>query len=120
MKDPWKKLLHNVKISGRRAKAMTLKRKNLEIEVDITIDDLKQIYDTQDGKCFWFDIPLDINFILEKGNLLSMSADRIDNNIGYTKDNIVICSRFANLGRQNCEFDKFKAIINHIKNNEKI
>ena len=116
MKDPWKKLLHNITISGRRAKAMTLKRKGIEIEIDLSIQDLKEIYDNQNGKCFWFNIPLDINFILEKGNLLSMSVDRIDNNKGYTKNNVVICCRFANLGRQNCEFDKFKSMIEYIKN----
>jgi len=115
-KCPWKKLLHNVTISGRRAKTMTLKRKGIELEINLSIEDLKEIYDKQNGKCFWFDIPLDINSVLEKGNLLSMSADRIDNNKGYIKDNIVICCRFANLGRQDCDFDKFKNIIKYIKN----
>ena len=114
-KCPWKKLLHNVTISGRRAKAMTLKRKGIELEINLSIEDLKEIYNKQNGRCFWFDIPINTDSVLEKGNLLSMSADRIDNNKGYTKDNIVICCRFANLGRQNCEFSKFKDIIKYIK-----
>ncbi|NBN99704.1 MAG: hypothetical protein EBV19_10780, partial [Flavobacteriia bacterium] len=87
-----------------------------ELEINISIEDLKEIYNKQNGKCFWFNVSLDINSVLEKGNLLSMSVDRIDNNKGYTKDNIVICCRFANLGRQDCNFDRFKDIIKYIKN----
>jgi len=119
-KCPWKKLLQNIKASGRRAKAMTLKRKGTELEIDISIEDLKEVYNKQNGKCFWFNIPLDINSVLEKGNPLSMSADRIDNNKGYNKQNIVICCRLANLGRQDYNFDSFKDIIKYIihSNNE--
>ena len=114
-KTPWKKLLHNIQVSGRRAKAMTNKRKGIDLEINITEKELEEIYNQQNGKCFWFNIPIEINAILEKGNLLSMSADRIDNDKGYVKENIVICCRLANLGRQNCDFDKFKNIIKYIR-----
>ena len=110
-KCPWKKLLHNVAISGRRAKAMTFKRKGIELEVDISIEDLKEIYDKQNGKCFWFDIPIDINSVLEKGNLLSMSADRIDNNKPYTKNNVVFCSCHANWVKGQVTIDMCKKIL---------
>lgn len=117
-KCPWKKLLLNIRASGRRAKVYTKKRKGIEIEFNISKEDLKNIYDKQNKKCYWFDVFLEPNLIFEKGNPLSISADRIDNNRGYTKDNIVICCRLANLGRQNYNFDKFKNIIKYIKEYE--
>lgn len=116
-KDPWKKLLINIKASGRRAKVYTKKRKGIEIEFDISIIDLKEIYEKQNKKCYWFNVYLDPNLIFEIGNPLSISADRIDNDKGYTKDNIVICCRLANLGRQNYDFEKFKNTIKYLKEN---
>lgn len=115
MKDPWKKLIKNTKSSGRRAKAMTLKRRGIELSFGIKPEDLKNIYNAQNEKCYWFGIKLDPVLIFDKHNPLSMSVDRLDNDKGYEKDNIVICCRLANLGRQNCDFYKFKDIIKYIK-----
>ena len=42
---------------------------------------------------------------------LAPSIDKIDVNGDYTKENIVICTRFANFGRNVCEFDKFLEIV---------
>jgi hypothetical protein len=42
---------------------------------------------------------------------LAPSIDKIDVNGDYTKENIVICTRFANFGRNVCEFDKFHEIV---------
>ena len=50
----------------------------------------------QGGKCFWLDI--DIDFTM-KDWLRSPSLDRLDNTKGYTIDNVVLTTRFANLGR---------------------
>jgi hypothetical protein len=39
------------------------------------------------------------------------SIDKINVNGDYTKDNIVITTRFANFGRNVCDFEKFGDII---------
>jgi hypothetical protein len=115
MKDPWKKLISNSKSSGRRANAMTLKRRGIELPFEIKPEDLKNIYDAQNEKCYWFAVKLDPMLIFDKHNPLSMSVDRLDNEKGYKKDNIVICCRLANLGRQNCDIEKFKSIVEYLK-----
>jgi len=56
------------------------------LEMSITIEDAWQQYIKQEGKCFF----TGINITLDKkwGRSQSASLDRIDNNKGYTKDNI--------------------------------
>jgi hypothetical protein len=46
---------------------------------------------------------------------LAPSIDKIDVSGDYTKDNIVITSRFANFGRNVCDFDKFHKIVKTLK-----
>jgi hypothetical protein len=44
------------------------------------------------------------------------SIDKINVDGDYTKENIVITTRFANFGRNVCEFDKFHDIVKVLKN----
>lgn len=42
------------------------------------------------------------------------SIDRIDNNKGYTKDNIIVCSLRANRLKSNGTVEEFKKIISYL------
>jgi hypothetical protein len=66
-------------------------------KIYVTPEELAEIWEKQGGKCYWFNIPLDITLLYK---------DHKD-----TKENIVICTRFANFGRNVCEFDKFHEIV---------
>lgn len=103
-RNPWKKLLKHIKVSGRR----NLKTKK---NVTITERDLKEQFINQNGRCYWFKIKLNPKHIHKKSYPLSISADRLDNNRGYDKENVVICSRLANLGRGNCPPEIFRKIV---------
>lgn len=87
----------------------------------ITEDDLKNQWKLQDEKCFWFSIPLDFGLLEKKHpdwspkHPMAPSVDRKDDSKDYTPDNIVICCRFANLGRNIYPFDKTKVMIDKIK-----
>jgi hypothetical protein len=92
-------------------------------ELHITSDDLNTIWERQNGLCYWFKIPLDLNLLYKdhidyyKRHPLAPSVDRLDNDGHYTIDNVVICSRFANMGRGPYPADRFQLLINSLKEN---
>ena len=50
---------------------------------------------------------------------LAPSIDKIDVDGDYTKDNIVICTRFANFGRNIFPFEEFHTVVDIVKGNVK-
>ena len=87
----------------------------------ITPDELKEIYEKQNGKCFWFGVDLDLDLLYKDHpdwypkHPLCPSVDKIDPNGDYEASNIVICTRFANFGRNVYPFDKFSEIVAILK-----
>lgn len=86
----------NPKLSGRLRKGNQSTKRH---EVTITIEDLKRIYNEQDGKCYWLGIPMSLEDLFVSHSPFAPSVDRIDNQKGYHSDNIVLATRFANKGR---------------------
>jgi hypothetical protein len=80
------------------------------IGFNITEEFLRDLYYNQNGKCYWsnMDLPLD-NVGL--GELNSISIDRLDCTIGYDRNNVVISSKFYNIGRGNMNVDDFKKFL---------
>ena len=82
------------------------------------IEDLKDIwYNQQGGKCFWLGIPLEPEWVNESYHPLALSVDRLECGGDYVKDNIVICSRLANMGRSKYDKEKFSDVIGYLKAN---
>jgi hypothetical protein len=104
---PFKKLLENIKKSGRSYKG----EKRREHVIEVTIADLKEIYVNQHKKCFYSNEDLELNEIFVPNSLKAMSADRIDNNKSYMKDNIVLCKRFYNNGRNQATVNEVMDVI---------
>ena len=92
--------------------------KRRKITCDLTLEQLDSIYDIQNGKCYYTGDILDINYtsgyILKKSNL---SIDRINNSIGYTKDNIVLCTIRTNIARGSSTQDEFISMCKKVANN---
>lgn len=75
----------------------------------ITLDDLKEIYTKQSGKCYISGRQLQTNI----GSPDRISLDRIDSNIGYTKDNIGLTCIQVNIMKSDMSLEVF---ANYIKN----
>lgn len=143
-RNGFKKLLANVKMNGVSRDAegnwtvinSSTNRKRMESSPDglwwgscknskkwipskifITEADLKSVWIKQNGRCYWFDIPLDLNLLFSDNaeyipkHPLAPSVDKLDDSADYTVDNIVICCRLSNFGRNTCPADKFRNIV---------
>jgi hypothetical protein len=109
-RNPWLKLLRKVELCGSK-----IASRSREKMVTITEDDLRNQWDTQNGKCYWLGLDLCIDDVYTSNNPFGPSVDRLDNDRDYTPDNIVICTMFANMGRGRIPAQEFKLFINYLK-----
>lgn len=84
------------------------------LEHTITAEDILEIWQQQNGECYWLGVKLSEDYIASR-HPLSPSLDRLDNSKGYIKDNVVITSTFANLGRSNTTVEDFSEFLNLIQ-----
>lgn len=84
---------------------------SIKYEVLINVDYLKKIYKEQKGKCYWSNVEMDTT---RKNNLTAISIDRLDNSIGYVQGNVVLTTRFMNLGRGRTDKIVFRDFLNKI------
>jgi hypothetical protein len=67
------------------------------IQFDIVIDDLVAQWDSQNGKCVYTGVELKLKSFSQEYYLENQaSLDRIDSNLGYTRDNIQFVSKDIN------------------------
>ena len=71
--------------------------KHRKIENTLTLEDINEMMEKQNGLCFWFKIPLIPSN--HKKHPQQPSLDRLDRSKGYTKDNVVLSCYSANIGR---------------------
>jgi len=118
-KDPFVRLMKNLKRAGQKGRKRNIVK---EVSKNINKSILKDIFNKQNGRCYWLKVKLDPEANLEPNHPLALSIDRIDNDRGYEINNIVISSRLANLGRGCFSAEKMKIIcenlLDKIRNNE--
>ena len=83
--------------------------KHRKIEHTLTINDINEMLEKQNGLCYWFKIPL-IPSNKHK-HPQQPSLDRLDVSKGYTKDNVVLCCYSANIGRNENDLDTWTEFI---------
>ncbi len=86
-----------------------------KLEHSISVEDIQSIWESQNGKCYWLGIALDESNGLPDRHPLKPSLDRLDNSRGYVRENVVITSTFANLGRSNTTVEDFSEFLNVLK-----
>jgi len=117
-RDPFEKLLENVKLSARygsKGGSFSKYRELPQKEVLVDASDLRRMFIEQCGTCHWLQIPLNPYDIFVKSHPLAMSVDRLDNTKGYSEDNIVICSRLMNLGKSAADAELWESVIDRLE-----
>lgn len=90
-------------------------------EVNVTIEDLQNVWEKQNGICEFTNIKLELSSYtkIEKNPIFSASLDRIDNKKGYVKGNIRWISRSVNYMKNNMTDDMVWELINLLIQNKK-
>ena len=81
----------------------------------LTVKDINEMYEKQNGLCYWFNVPL-----IPSNNSKhpqQPSLDRLDRNKGYTIDNVVLTCYSANIGRNENSVEDWEAFIKVLKLN---
>lgn len=93
------------------------KAKKLNLKFFISFEEFKNIYNKQNNKCYYTGFTMTTK-LGNGASKFAISVDQIIPGKGYTKDNIVFCTRFANSIKSNLskqELRKWiKAIYQHI------
>lgn len=115
MRKDWAwRLIHNARIStagGGNSKRQRKAGRRWEA-VNITVEFLRELYNYQDGKCAYLNVPL----MLDGGmSLRSITLDRLDCERGYAQGNVVLACRAANLARGNASTDDMHVLVEMIK-----
>lgn len=78
-------------------------------EWGISFDYYKKLIEKQRGRCFY--TGNELSFVSEKGNNNRVTIDRVDPKLGYTEDNVVLCTRAVNAMKQDLTFDVFCEMV---------
>lgn len=113
-RNPWKKLLTGLKNSAKCSYKEGSRFHEKKV-VTVTAEDLEDLFMRQNGRCFWLGIKIDPMGIYKAWNHLAPSLDRIDNKKPYQPDNLVITTRFANLGRGRLTMAEFAPMARKIR-----
>lgn len=84
----------------RNAKKSAIKRNN---EFDLTVEDIVDFWHQQNKICAYSGIEM----TLESGKLNTVSIERIDSKIGYTKDNTILVCQAVNRMKSDFAYNDF-------------
>lgn len=79
------------------------------IEPDIDSEFILQLFEEQKGLCYWLKVPMVPS--VHTRDPQRPSLDRLDCLRGYTRDNVVLCTAFANMGRRDASAERFAEFV---------
>jgi len=131
-RNPWKKLLSNVKSTAGVKEYRRTQRKDGSVpplaedfvKTRVEFDEvfLENLFGKQNGRCYWFpEIELDPSLLYVARHPMAPSVDRLvskvtENEGHYTEDNVVLTTRFCNFGRGCYDGDFINEVVDVYKN----
>lgn len=94
------------------AKILVLQAKRHSNQVEIDEFFVLELFEKQNKKCYWFNVDLIPSNIEKFPN--QPSLDRLDRNIGYTKENVVLACYTANIGRNITSQEVFQVFCDEL------
>lgn len=92
-----------------------MRKKNVVngIGFDVSAEFLIELYEEQEGKCFYTDIFMEIPSYGEKNgrNAHGPSIDKIIPELGYVEGNLVLCTVRSNLMKSNCTLEEMREYL---------
>lgn len=95
-------------------------RKASIILSDLTVDYLVQLYEQQDGYCYYSNEKMIFGWVDGKVHHNSLSLDKLDPNRGYIQGNVVWCSYLVNTMKQNMSESQFYTYLQNILRNKNV
>jgi hypothetical protein len=88
-------------------------KRHCKYDFDIDEQFVSDLFEKQQGKCFWFGVDLKPSNIAKYP--WQPSLDRLDREKGYTKDNVVLACYTANIGRNTSDEATFSLFVEDLK-----
>ena len=88
-------------------------KRHSKFDFDIDEQFILDLYEKQNGKCFWFNVDLKPSNVAKYP--WQPSLDRLDRDKGYTKDNVVLACYTANIGRNTSDEATFSLFVEDLK-----
>ena len=84
-----------------------------DLEHKLELKDLAQKWDDQEGRCYWFNVPM----TKIANEMTKVSVDRLDITKGYTVENTVLTCMSANFARNRFSVDEWQRFLQLLKDN---
>lgn len=99
-----------------RCRSILSRSKIKNIEFNLTKEFLLELWEKQDGLCYYTNIPMS-RYMKTSGFQCwdSPSLDRVNPSKGYVKDNVVWCIFSINSFKQSLSIDEFEKQIHNIE-----
>jgi hypothetical protein len=98
--------IYKVLIDGAKARA-----RKKQFEFTLTLEDIQRKMAAQNGLCYYTGIPMEkVSGSKKHFNILRVSLDRIDSAVGYTNENVILCTLWANIAKHHCTGDFFEML----------
>lgn len=91
-------------------------KKGRNLEHSLKLEDAFEKFENQNGKCYYSGLEL----IVDYGNdgPRELSFERLDSNMGYTKENVVLSCKMLNLAKNKYSLEEFKLFFKELFNSK--